>query len=244
MENDRDIIIMVDDDITNLRIARNNLSEDFSVFTVSSGEKFFTILDRINPSLILLDIEMPDMNGYDVIKKLKSDNKTAHIPVIFVTGKIDPENEIEGFNLGAVDYITKPFSKELLIKRINLHISLAKENSINAINERLTLMLDTSPLCAQIWDKKLNTIDCNEAAVKLFGFKDKAEYAERFIQECSPEFQPDGQRSDIKAIRSLNQAFNTGYCKVDWMHRMPDTDMPIPAEVTLVRASYRNCRTG
>jgi len=127
LEANRDIIVMVDDDITNLNVARNNLAGRYSIVTVPSGEKLFNLLDKISPSLILLDIEMPVMNGYEVMKKLKSDEKTSHIPVIFLTAKIDPSSEVEGLNLGAVDYITKPFSRDLLIKRIDLHILFEKQ---------------------------------------------------------------------------------------------------------------------
>jgi len=127
LEANRDIIVMVDDDITNLNVARNNLAGRYSIVTVPSGEKLFNLLDKISPSLILLDIEMPVMNGYEVMKKLKSEEKTAHIPVIFLTAKIDPASEVEGLNLGAVDYITKPFSRDLLIKRIDLHILFEKQ---------------------------------------------------------------------------------------------------------------------
>ena len=120
-------IIMVDDDITNLTIARNNLAGQYNIFTAPSGDKLFVLLEKVLPSLILLDIEMPDMDGFRVMEKLKRKEKTAHIPVIFLTAKIDPESEIKGFNLGAVDYITKPFSKELLIKRIDLHIMFERQ---------------------------------------------------------------------------------------------------------------------
>ena len=126
-ESRREIIIMVDDDVINLTVARNNLIGKYDVVTVPSGKKLFGILERVTPDLILLDIEMPDMDGYEAIKKLKSTGKTAHIPVIFLTAKIDPHDEVMGLNLGAVDYITKPFSKELLIKRIELHILLEKQ---------------------------------------------------------------------------------------------------------------------
>ncbi|MCL2636796.1 MAG: ATP-binding protein [Oscillospiraceae bacterium] len=112
------------------------------------------------------------------------------------------------------------------------------EKSVKEANERASLMLNTSPTCAQIWDKNLNTIDCNEAAVKLYGFKDRQEYAEKFIVSCSPEYQPDGQRSDEKAVRLVNIAFEEGYCKFDWMHKMPNEDTFIPAEVILVRSNY------
>ncbi|MCL2628435.1 MAG: ATP-binding protein [Oscillospiraceae bacterium] len=112
-------------------------------------------------------------------------------------------------------------------------ITLAKETA-----ERAMLMLDTSPLCSQIWDKNLNTIDCNEAALRMYGFRDKQEYSERFITSCSPEFQPDGQRSDEKAIKLVNTAFEEGFCMFDWVHKMPDDDRLIPSEVYLVRTKY------
>ncbi|MCL2820842.1 MAG: ATP-binding protein [Oscillospiraceae bacterium] len=114
----------------------------------------------------------------------------------------------------------------------------AMMQEMNEANERAMLMLDTSPLCTQIWDRELNTIDCNEAAVRLYGFKDKAEYVKRFIRSCSPEYQPDGQRSDEKAVTLVNQAFEDGYCVFEWMHKMPDENTLIPAEVTLVRGKY------
>jgi len=240
MENSRETVIMVDDDITNLSVAKNNLSEMYCFVTASSGEKLFKILKKVTPALILLDIEMPDMNGYEVIKILKADSENAHIPVIFITAKVDPRSEIEGLNLGAVDYVHKPFSKEMLIKRINLHIALSRENSTRAMNERLALMLDTSPLCAQIWDRSLNTIDVNEAGVRLFGLKSKAEYAEKFISECSPKYQLDGQRSGDKTAKLVSQAFDEGFCKFEWLHKIPDSDSLVPAVTTLVRAKYMN----
>jgi len=107
-------------------------------------------------------------------------------------------------------------------------------------SEPAMLMLDTSPICAQIWDKTLRTIDCNEAAVRMYGFKDKLEFAKRFLKDCSPEYQPDGMRSGEKAVSLVNRAFKEGSCTFDWVHKMPDDDTPIPSEITLVRAKYRD----
>ena len=120
-------IIIVDDDRTNLVVARNVLINHYEVFTIPSGEKLFELLEKVNPDLILLDVEMPDMSGYEVIKKLKSTKSAADIPVIFLTAKVDHESEIAGLNLGAVDYLFKPFSSELLIKRIELHLLLESQ---------------------------------------------------------------------------------------------------------------------
>jgi PAS domain S-box-containing protein len=112
------------------------------------------------------------------------------------------------------------------------------EVQLKEANKRLMLMLDTTPMCVQIWDRNLKTIDCNEAGVKLYGFKDKAEYADRFLAECSPEFQPDGQRSDEKAVMLVKKAFEEGRCVFDWTHCIPADGSLIPAEITLVRAQY------
>ncbi|MCL2604764.1 MAG: ATP-binding protein [Defluviitaleaceae bacterium] len=113
-------------------------------------------------------------------------------------------------------------------------------NRMNEAHERSLLMLDTSPICAQIWDRDLSTIDCNMAGVKLYGFKDKKEYIERFISCCSPEYQPCGRRSDEKAVALVHQAFEEGIVRFDWMHKMPDDDIMIPADVTLVRSVYKD----
>jgi putative two-component system response regulator len=129
METKRDLVVMVDDDITNLTVGMSNLSESYDVFTAPSGKKLFALLEKVTPSLILLDIEMPEMNGYEVIQILKASEKTSNIPVIFLTATIDPRNEVKGLSLGAVDYITKPFSRELLIKRVNLHILFEKQKN-------------------------------------------------------------------------------------------------------------------
>jgi putative two-component system response regulator len=122
MEKPRKKIMLVDDNITNLTIGRNILLNQYDVFTLQSGEKLFKMLEKVFPDLILLDVEMPEMNGYEVIKRLKGGEKTRPIPVVFLTAKNDSGSELEGLNLGAVDYISKPFSPSLLIKRIELHL--------------------------------------------------------------------------------------------------------------------------
>ena len=127
METKRETVIIVDDDDINLIVGQSALSDMYTVHTAQSGRELFMLLDKNSPDLILLDIDMPEMDGYDVIKQLKNSEKTVHIPVIFLTGKIEPESEVKGLSLGAVDYITKPFSRELLIKRIDLHIVFEKQ---------------------------------------------------------------------------------------------------------------------
>ncbi|MDR3075990.1 MAG: response regulator, partial [Synergistaceae bacterium] len=115
LDTARSKIMVVDDDITNLKFAKNVLSEMYDVFTVPSADKMFRLLESENPALILLDINMPEMNGIDAAKILKGKSWTRDIPLIFLTSRSDPDSEIEGLSLGAVDYIRKPFQPHLLL---------------------------------------------------------------------------------------------------------------------------------
>jgi len=118
----RSTIFLVDDNITNLTMGRNVLAKHYSVATVDSGERLLKMLEKAIPDMILLDVEMPEMDGYEVIKIIKSKNETKNIPVIFLTAKTDGDSELEGLSLGAIDYITKPFSPPLLLRRIETHL--------------------------------------------------------------------------------------------------------------------------
>ncbi|MCL2139736.1 MAG: response regulator [Treponema sp.] len=119
---DRKTVFLVDDDLTNLTIGDNTLSAFYDVFTFNSASLMFKLLEKHIPDMILLDVEMPEMNGYAAIKLLKENSKNRFIPVIFLTAKNDAESELEGLSLGAIDYIIKPFSPPLLLKRIELHL--------------------------------------------------------------------------------------------------------------------------
>ena len=118
-----------------------------------------------------------------------------------------------------------------------LRVEMVEE--IASADRRLRLMLDTSPICCQIWDRNFNIIECNEAAVRLYGFKNKKEYIENFATQCSPEYQPDGERSDEKAVRFVNKAFEEGRSVFEWVHRIPSDGSLMPAEIILVRLEYQ-----
>jgi putative two-component system response regulator len=124
MESARKKIMLVDDSLTSLNAGKEALVECYDVLPATSAEKMMKLLQRATPDLILLDVEMPEISGYEAIKLLKNDSSTQNIPVIFLTGLSDAGSELEGLSLGALDYITKPFSKPLLLKRIELHLKL------------------------------------------------------------------------------------------------------------------------
>ena len=115
-------ILLVDDNLVSLKQAQALLADTYKVSMVKSGEQALAFLAKIEPDLILLDIEMPGMDGYETIATIRQNEDWRKIPVIFLTGNVGNETEIRCFEAGAVDYITKPFSKEVALHRISLHL--------------------------------------------------------------------------------------------------------------------------
>jgi putative two-component system response regulator len=142
MGKTRKMIMLVDDSISNLKIGKNALSDVYDVFTLPSAGKMLELLERKTPDMILLDINMPEMNGYEAIKALKSNPATRDIPVIFLTAKSDSGSELEGLSLGAIDYISKPFSPPLLRKRLEVHLLVeSQKRELRNYNENLQRMV-------------------------------------------------------------------------------------------------------
>jgi putative two-component system response regulator len=136
-------ILLVDDNPVNLKMARNTLMSLYDVFTVPSAEKLFVFLERTLPDMILLDVLMPDVDGYEAMRRLMRDDRTKHIPVIFLTSKTDMGSEMEGLSLGAVDYITKPFIPQLLLKRVETHMLMeAQKEELKYMNSNLERIVD------------------------------------------------------------------------------------------------------
>jgi signal transduction histidine kinase len=127
MEDEQKKIIVVDDNLENLAALKNTLKDIYEVYPCPSASKMFDLLEHIQPDIILLDVEMPVMNGYEAAKKLKHSDKYHDIPLIFLTSMGDPRSEIEGLVIGAVDYIHKPFVAPLLLQRIKTHLSLMEQ---------------------------------------------------------------------------------------------------------------------
>ena len=115
-------IFVVDDSNTNLALSEKALQDQYRVITLPSAAKMFKFLEKTTPDLILLDIEMPEMDGFEALSRLK-ENK-ADIPVIFLTSLLDAEVEVKGFQLGVIDFITKPFSAPVLVNRIKTHLQI------------------------------------------------------------------------------------------------------------------------
>ena len=143
-------ILVVDDTPANLQLMSGLLQEEYKVKAATSGEKALKIaLTDPQPDLILLDIMMPEMDGYEVCKRLKTDEKTNQIPIIFLTAKTETQDEALGLSLGAVDYITKPVSPPIAMARIKTHLDLYQQKR------------------ALIESQKLLAEEINEAAIYI-----------------------------------------------------------------------------
>ena len=117
-------ILAVDDTATNIEVVKGILSQDYLIQAALSGKMALKIIDKRQPDLILLDVMMPEMDGYQVCQQLKSQDSTKDIPIIFLTAKVQEDDETKGLALGAVDYITKPISPAILKERIKNHLLL------------------------------------------------------------------------------------------------------------------------
>jgi len=123
----RQTILVVDDTPENLEMITSLLKDTYRVKIATGGKKALQIaFSGEPPDLILLDVMMPEMDGYEVCRQLKSDSQTADIPIIFLTAKSDVEDEIKGFELGAVDYITKPISPPIVLARVRTQLRLKR----------------------------------------------------------------------------------------------------------------------
>jgi putative two-component system response regulator len=126
-EHTKPTILVVDDTIENIDVLKGILEAQYSIRAATNGELALKICEKIKPDLILLDVMMPNMNGYEVCRILKSNVDTAHIPVIFVTAMTDANDEQRGFDMGAVDYITKPVHPAKVLSRVHTHITLSDQ---------------------------------------------------------------------------------------------------------------------
>ena len=124
-DDQRETILVVDDTPTNLRVVSAFLHEaGFKVLVAEDGTDAMGLIPQGRPDIILLDILMPDLNGFETCLQLKADPKTQDIPVIFMTALSDPVEKVKGFQVGGVDYITKPFNQEEVLARVKTHLAL------------------------------------------------------------------------------------------------------------------------
>ena len=122
MSDGKGIVLVVDDEKSNLEVLISILSSEYTIYITKNGTAGLEMANKYMPNIILLDVLMPDMNGFDVLVELKASEKTRNIPVIFITGLDSNEDKKKGLDLGAVDYIPKPFNAEIVQTKVRQHI--------------------------------------------------------------------------------------------------------------------------
>ena len=134
----KETILIVDDSLANIKYIAGLLSDDYKIVFAKNGKTALSVAAKQNPDLILLDVVMPEMDGYATIAELKRNTETGHIPVMFVTSLDSEDDEAKGLELGAVDYISKPFNTSLMRARIRNHLELKRhrDNLQAMVNER------------------------------------------------------------------------------------------------------------
>jgi sigma-B regulation protein RsbU (phosphoserine phosphatase) len=146
---EKKLVLVVDDAPANLQIAHSILKQDFKVRIATGGAKALELAKTSpQPDLILLDVEMPEMNGYEVCEILKTTPETMDIPVIFLTGKTEVEDETKGFEVGAVDYIHKPFSPAVVKARVHTHLGLREARK--QLSQQLEILNSEMEMARQI----------------------------------------------------------------------------------------------
>jgi len=178
-------ILIVDDTTANIQLLAGILGNEYIVKFATSGVKALEIIHaEVSPDLILLDVMMPGMDGYEVCRRLKEDTKTSEIPVIFVSAKDEVKDQIRGFNLGAVDYIIKPFEPSLVKARVRTHVNLKLKT---ALLERLA-MIDG-----------------------LTGIPNRRRFDETFKKECSRALRNKGKIGILMIDIDYFKLYNDGY---------------------------------
>ncbi|MDE7332373.1 MAG: diguanylate cyclase [Lachnospiraceae bacterium] len=153
-------ILIVDDVAADLQSAVEVLKDSYDITARDSGQKALALLQDMQPDLILLDVNMPGMDGYEVMEELKKDRKLNEIPVIFLTSQSDQESEIKGLKMGAMDFVRKPFEPEVMRSRIDKILRLTEQNrelQKIALKDGLTDLLNR-----RYMEKLLNQTDINE----------------------------------------------------------------------------------
>jgi two-component system, sensor histidine kinase and response regulator len=136
---DKPLILIVDDILNNLQIIGNTLiDEGYEISMATNGSQALAMVDTVLPDLILLDVMMPDMDGFEVCRTLKENDLAKDIPVIFLTAKNETEDIVKGFEAGGIDYIVKPFNSSELLARVNTYVELKRSKELfNQINIKL-----------------------------------------------------------------------------------------------------------
>ena len=197
-------LLLVDDNLLSLEELQQVLRADYELFTASGGRESLVKAGSVRPDLILLDVLMPDMDGYEVMAALKNDSATRDIPVIFITARTDADSEVLALSTGAVDFIHKPIKEETVRARVRLHLELAGHREhMQAMNRRLEQSLADTRLAQSRLEILSTAIEQSPTSVLITG-------ADALIQYVNPRFTQESGYSADEAIGQNPRMLNSG----------------------------------
>jgi len=206
-------IFMVDDSDTSLQIAKKALEHQYRVLTMLSGLKMFSLLEKITPDLIILDIQMPGIDGFETLQMLKSKPLYADIPVMFLTSYSDDEIEAKGFEMGVVDFISKPFSAPVLLNRIKTQLDI--EDIISERTKRIKLLQNgiMTVFANVVEERDKDTIGHNDRMamdikILLTAMKERGVYADEISSWDIEKVASSARLHDMGKINILDTVLN------------------------------------
>lgn len=244
-------ILLVDDNSINLKVLHDSLvGLGCRIYIASGAEDALSVLDNVIPSLIILDIMMPVIDGFELCRLIREQVKLENIPIIFITALNDVENEAKALSLGAADFITKPINPMLVKARVTNQLKLkyfheSLENEVSNKNEQFFSLIENAPDAILMMNYEIGKIIIsNKAAEDLFGFSSQELLDLGFI-ELSPRKQSDGRDSLVAYNDFLHRALKGEISSFEWNHRNKTGDiipcevrlMSLPGDESLVRAS-------
>lgn len=211
--SDKALILIVDDRPKNLQVLVNILrKEKYKVAVATEGKQALSLVEEHHPDLILLDIMLPELDGYEICKILKESPETREIPIVFLTGKTETQDVVKGFQSGAVDYVTKPFNSIELLSRVNTHLEVQRSrDTILQINTQLRDEVEERKKITEELKRKNAILDKMAVTDSLTGLFNHRFIIERLGQEIAEAKRYDFNLSvimfDIDYFKTVNDNY-------------------------------------
>lgn len=186
------VLLMVDDNVFNLRLLSDCLSSvEFKLLVAKDGSEALERAESGKPDLILMDVMMPDINGFEICRKLKEKESTKDIPVIFITALSETEDKVQGFEAGGVDYITKPFRYEELLVRIRTHLTIRwQHKKLEEALLKVKLLSGFIPICCNC--KKIRNDEGFWEQIEVYiRERSEAEFSHSICPDCMKKLYPE-----------------------------------------------------
>ncbi|MGD9132483.1 MAG: SpoIIE family protein phosphatase, partial [Desulfobacterales bacterium] len=197
---EKQTVLVVDDTPANIKVLMETLKDDYRIVAAVNGERALQLATSDpNPDIILLDVMMPEMDGYEVCAKLKADGKTRDIPIIFVTAMSDTQDETKGLELGAVDYITKPISPPVVSARVKNHLELRQAREILK-NQNLILEQRVEERTREVLELQKSEFELRVAKEKVENELNIAAQIQKGILPSSFPAYPDRKEFELHAF--------------------------------------------